>query len=141
VQSTRATVVPVFFEGQNSRLFQLASQISATLRLSLLFKEVAARIGTRMAKPVEVRTRVRLRITVRADDVVPSGVVKVRIRGAGKKRAWTETLTRRGRTGVLLPSFKRTGRVKVVVRYRGDHAVEAARKVIRFTVVNRSTGR
>ncbi|HEX2528020.1 MAG TPA: lysophospholipid acyltransferase family protein [Geminicoccus sp.] len=46
VQSTRATVVPVFFEGQNSRLFQLASQISATLRLSLLFKEVAARIGT-----------------------------------------------------------------------------------------------
>jgi putative hemolysin len=46
VQGSRATVVPVFFEGQNSRLFQLASQISTTLRLSLLFKEVAARIGT-----------------------------------------------------------------------------------------------
>jgi putative hemolysin len=48
VQSARATIVPVFFEGQNSRLFQLASQISTTLRLSLLFKEVAARMGTEL---------------------------------------------------------------------------------------------
>lgn len=40
VQESRATVVPVFFEGQNSRLFQLASQVSMTLRLSLLFREV-----------------------------------------------------------------------------------------------------
>ncbi|WP_207210368.1 M12 family metallo-peptidase [Nocardioides zhouii] len=100
--------------------------------------QVAPRIGTKMVKPVEVRTRVRLRITVRADDVVPSGVVRVKIRGAGKTRSWTETLTRRGRTSVLLPSFKRTGRVKVVVRYRGDDAVEAGRKVITFTVVNRN---
>jgi hypothetical protein len=91
-----------------------------------------------MVKPVEVRTRVRLRVTVRADDVVPSGVVRIRLRGAGRKTSWTETLTRRGRTSVLLPSFKRTGRVKVVVRYRGDDAVEAGRKVIKFTVVNRS---
>ncbi len=38
-------MAPVYFAGQNSRLFQLASHISMTLRLSLLFKEVHDRIG------------------------------------------------------------------------------------------------
>lgn len=45
----KAPVVPIFFDGQNSRLFQIASHISMTLRLSLLFKEVHDRIGERMA--------------------------------------------------------------------------------------------
>ncbi|HVZ70165.1 MAG TPA: lysophospholipid acyltransferase family protein [Rhizomicrobium sp.] len=52
IAQTRAPVAPVFFAGQNSRLFQIASHISMTLRLSLLFKEVRDRIGT------EVRVRV-----------------------------------------------------------------------------------
>lgn len=51
-----ATVVPVFFVGQNSRLFQLASHLSLTLRLSLVFRETARRIGTtlkvRIGKPI-----------------------------------------------------------------------------------------
>lgn len=42
----KAAVVPVYFAGQNSRLFQLASHVSMTLRLSLIFKEVYDRIGT-----------------------------------------------------------------------------------------------
>ena len=42
----KAPVAPVFFAGQNSRLFQLASHISMTLRLSLLFKEVHDKIGS-----------------------------------------------------------------------------------------------
>ena len=45
VQTSEATVVPVFFEGQNSRLFQLVSLFSPTLRLALIFKEVADKIG------------------------------------------------------------------------------------------------
>lgn len=45
VQEGRATVVPVFFEGQNSRLFQWASQLSMTLRLALLFHEVVNKMG------------------------------------------------------------------------------------------------
>lgn len=45
IQESRATVVPFFFEGQNSRLFQLASLVSPTLRLSLFFKEVADKVG------------------------------------------------------------------------------------------------
>jgi putative hemolysin len=55
VRSSGATVVPVFFSGQNSRLFQIASHISLTLRLSLVFRETARRIGTdlgvRIGKP------------------------------------------------------------------------------------------
>ena len=46
VQRAGATVVPIWFGGQNSRLFQIASHLSATLRLSLIFHEVKARIGT-----------------------------------------------------------------------------------------------
>ncbi len=39
VQSARASVIPIYFEGQNGRLFHLASRVSFTLRLSLLIRE------------------------------------------------------------------------------------------------------
>ena len=48
IQRSRATVVPICFEGQNSRLFQIASHMSPVLRLSLIFHEVRNRIGTLM---------------------------------------------------------------------------------------------
>jgi putative hemolysin len=50
VQTTKATVVPVYFHGQNSRLFQLVSQFSLTLRLSLIIYEVNKQI----AKPLHI---------------------------------------------------------------------------------------
>ncbi|WP_417243234.1 lysophospholipid acyltransferase family protein [Celeribacter sp.] len=40
-----ATVVPVYFDGVNSRLFQLASHLHNTLRMGLLIREFRARIG------------------------------------------------------------------------------------------------
>jgi len=43
-----APVVPIFFYGQNSRLFQAVSHVSMTLRLSLLLKEAHDRIGCRI---------------------------------------------------------------------------------------------
>lgn len=46
ITQAKAPVAPVFFAGQNSRTFQIASHISMTLRLSLLFKEVHNRIGS-----------------------------------------------------------------------------------------------
>lgn len=46
IRKTGATVVPVYFGGQNSRLFQIASHFSATLRLALFFFETARRIGS-----------------------------------------------------------------------------------------------
>jgi putative hemolysin len=51
IAHARATVVPVFFAGQNSRLFQIASHLSQTVRLSLLLHEVRNKIGSE----VEVR--------------------------------------------------------------------------------------
>jgi putative hemolysin len=45
IQRSRATVVPIHFAGQNGRLFQIASHVSLTLRLSLIFHEVKTKIG------------------------------------------------------------------------------------------------
>ncbi|MBU6299426.1 MAG: lysophospholipid acyltransferase family protein [Alphaproteobacteria bacterium] len=61
ITQARAPVVPVYFAGQNSRLFQIVSHISMTLRLSLLFKEVHNKIGS------EIRVRI--------GDVVPYDTV------------------------------------------------------------------
>lgn len=56
LRASKATVMPIFFVGQNSRLFQLASHLSLTLRLSLVFRETARRIGTnlkvRVGRPI-----------------------------------------------------------------------------------------
>lgn len=46
IRSSNATVIPVYFGGQNSRLFQIASHLSYTLRLALFFFETARRIGS-----------------------------------------------------------------------------------------------
>ncbi len=45
IHRSRATVAPIWFGGQNSRLFQIASHVSQTLRLSLIFHEVKLQIG------------------------------------------------------------------------------------------------
>jgi putative hemolysin len=45
IAKSGATVVPIWFEGHNSRLFQLASHLHQTLRLALLVKEFRARVG------------------------------------------------------------------------------------------------
>ena len=44
ITKSEATVLPIFFEGHNSRLFQLASHLHYTLRMALLIKEFRARI-------------------------------------------------------------------------------------------------
>lgn len=45
IHMTKATVVPIYFHGQNSRLFQIVSQFSLTLRLSLIISEVNNKIA------------------------------------------------------------------------------------------------
>ncbi len=45
VEKSRACVVPVYFHGQNSRLFQTASHIHPMLRLALFFHEFRRHIG------------------------------------------------------------------------------------------------
>lgn len=46
IQGNKTDVLPIYFEGQNSRLFHLAGFYSQTLRLSLFFREIAKRIGS-----------------------------------------------------------------------------------------------
>jgi putative hemolysin len=43
------TTLPVFFSGQNSRLFQMASHISYPLRVALIFNETRRLMGRRLA--------------------------------------------------------------------------------------------
>ncbi|QUS54631.1 1-acyl-sn-glycerol-3-phosphate acyltransferase [Pseudovibrio brasiliensis] len=45
IRSARATVLPVYFEGQNSPLFHLVSRFSLSLRLSLLIREFKSILG------------------------------------------------------------------------------------------------
>jgi putative hemolysin len=51
VQASRATVVPIYVEGQNSWLFQAASLLSYSLRLGFLINEIRNKMG----KTVQVR--------------------------------------------------------------------------------------
>ena len=45
IRESNATVVPIFFRGQNSRLFHVASHISMALRSALLLNEARRRFG------------------------------------------------------------------------------------------------
>lgn len=44
IAKSRATVVPVFFDGSNSRIFQIASHLNQTLRTALLISEFDGKI-------------------------------------------------------------------------------------------------
>ena len=50
ISKSGATVVPIFFEGTNSRLFQVASHLHVTLRMALLINEFKRRVD----EPVRV---------------------------------------------------------------------------------------
>ena len=50
VEKSGAVVVPIYFDGRNSRLFQIASHLHVTLRMALLLNEFRARLD----EPVRV---------------------------------------------------------------------------------------
>lgn len=50
IAKSEATVVPIYFQGHNSRLFQLASHLHYTLRMGMLIREFKSRVG----QPVRV---------------------------------------------------------------------------------------
>ncbi|MEK1934097.1 MAG: glycerol acyltransferase, partial [Pararhizobium sp.] len=56
ILAAKASVIPIYFEGQNGPLFHLASKISMTLRISLLIREFRRLSGTtissRIGKPI-----------------------------------------------------------------------------------------
>ena len=46
LQRARCPVIPIYFHGQNGRLFHMISHISSTLRLALMAGEIRRRFGT-----------------------------------------------------------------------------------------------
>lgn len=46
IAKSQAQIVPIYFEGHTSRLFQIASHLHATLRMGLLIKEFRKRVDT-----------------------------------------------------------------------------------------------
>lgn len=46
IAKSRATVVPIYFDGHTSRLFQIASHLHSTFRMGLLIKEFRKRVDT-----------------------------------------------------------------------------------------------
>ena len=46
IAKSNATVVPVFFEGHNSRLFQVASHMHVTLRMGLMIREFKEKVDS-----------------------------------------------------------------------------------------------
>lgn len=50
IAKSNATVVPIYFDGHTSRLFQMASHLHYTLRMGLLIKEFRKRVDT----PVQI---------------------------------------------------------------------------------------
>lgn len=52
VQSARAQVLPIYFEGQCSPVFHVASRVNLTLRLSLMIRELRRMVGGRLSARV-----------------------------------------------------------------------------------------
>ncbi len=78
IQAAGASVIPIYFEGQNGRLFHIASRISMTMRLSLMIREfrrlagksIVARVGAVIPADEMARIRDRKEMTERMYDAV-----------------------------------------------------------------------
>ena len=60
------TILPFYFEGKNSLLFQIARRISLTLGYSLMFREIKRRIGSTL--PVTMRAPISQEEITKFDD-------------------------------------------------------------------------
>ena len=67
IRTSGATVVPCFFPGSNSRVYQIANRISATLRQGLLLHEVMGAMD-KPQKPIVGLPIDKAEIEARADD-------------------------------------------------------------------------
>ncbi|MEL6583121.1 MAG: lysophospholipid acyltransferase family protein [Pseudomonadota bacterium] len=60
IAKSGATVLPIYFDGANSRRFQIASHVHPTLRLGLLINEFKARVGraveVSVGRPIDPET-------------------------------------------------------------------------------------
>jgi len=89
IQAAGASVIPIYFDGQNGRLFHLASQISMTMRLSLMIREfrrlagktIVARVGELIPAGTLMKIRDRKALTDHLHDAVFSMRAEVKLSG------------------------------------------------------------
>lgn len=90
IQAAGASVIPVYFDGQNGRLFHLASRVSMTMRLSLLIREfrrlagktIVARVGPTIPASTLAAIRDRKAMTEYLYDAVFSMRGQMRMAGS-----------------------------------------------------------
>ncbi|WP_417690030.1 lysophospholipid acyltransferase family protein [Roseibium sp.] len=82
IRSARATVLPLYFDGQNSWLFHLVSRYSLTLRLALLVREFRRILGTaitaRAGAPIPFETLAGFRDQKEIMDFLQGQVMSLR---------------------------------------------------------------
>lgn len=100
ITQSGAHVTPIFFDGQNSRLFQIASHLSLELRLALVFRELRRRMGKTL--------RVEIGETLTPDE----------LEAAGKRRGLMEFL--REKTYALAPDGKGPRYREAGVRFQAN---------------------
>ena len=89
--------------------------------------KVKPRVTIKAPKAIKKGKRAKVQVIVTAPKVTPTGIVKVRVRGAVKKHTYTVKLNRYGIAKVRLAKAKRVGKIKIRVRYRGDAAVQPSK--------------
>jgi len=71
IQVSQADVVPVFFKGQNSTAFQVASHIHPNIRLALLLKELARKRGKALEFVIGERIEFNKLKHLHRDELIP----------------------------------------------------------------------
>ena len=85
--------------------------------------KVNSKVTVDAPKVIKQGKRALLKIAVAAPEVTPTGTVKVRVKGALKRKTYTLTLNRYGKARLKLAKAKKVGKIKVRVHYLGDAAV------------------
>lgn len=96
--------------------------------------KVKSRLDVDAPKVIKKGKKAKLKITVSAPKVTPTGTVEVTVKGALKKKTWTLTLNRFGKTRLLLPKAKKLGNITVKVEYLGDAAVLGDKERLKIKV-------
>lgn len=82
IRSSKATVLPIYFDGQNSWLFHLVSRFSLTLRLSLYVREFRRILGSvitaRAGAPITFETMSQFSDQKQIMDFLQSEVMRMR---------------------------------------------------------------
>ncbi|KAA1424974.1 hypothetical protein FE697_003500 [Mumia zhuanghuii] len=109
-----------------------ASASTVRLTVAKAKASVAAKVTTK--KVVVKKTRAKVRVTVKATGVTPTGKVAVYYRG---KKVGTATLRSNGTAVVTLKKLPKAGKASLSIRYLGSTTTGAATKTVKVTVKRR----